>query len=135
MFKESEIKKMMKNLDLSREEAIQLLKDDANDVSAELTAEQKKVVKQMSQGDRKKEDVPRKRERKTDTNKLYLINLLVEALTNNVSDITTVNPERELTFNYNGNQYKLVLSKPREKKEEQKYPSFLFVPLFNNLIR
>ena len=49
MFKESEIKKMMKNLDLSREEAIQLLKDDANDVSAELTAEQKKVVKQMAQ--------------------------------------------------------------------------------------
>ena len=118
MFKESEIKKMMKNLDLSREEAIQLLKDDANDVSAELTAEQKKVVKQMAQGDRKKEDAPRKRERKTDPNKLYLINLLAETLTNNVSDITTVNPERELTFNYNGNQYKLVLSKPREKKEE-----------------
>ena len=46
-FKESEIQKMMKNLDLTREEAIQLLQDDEDDVSVELTAEQKKVVKSM----------------------------------------------------------------------------------------
>ena len=44
-FAETEIKKMMKNLDISREEAIQLLQDDEDDVSVELTAEQQKVVK------------------------------------------------------------------------------------------
>ena len=60
-FSETEIQKMMKNLDLSREEAIQLLQDDEDDVSVELTAEQKKVVKKMTQSDRKKETAPRKR--------------------------------------------------------------------------
>ena len=43
-FKESEIQKMMKSLDLTREEAIQLLQDDADDVTAELTPEQEKVA-------------------------------------------------------------------------------------------
>ena len=69
MFDEKEIQKMMKNLSLTREEAIQLLKDDEDDVSVELTAEQKKVVKKMTQGDRKKETTPRKRERKVDETK------------------------------------------------------------------
>ena len=34
-FNEAEIQKMMKNLDLTREEAIQLLQDDEDDVSAQ----------------------------------------------------------------------------------------------------
>lgn len=59
-FPEAEIQKMMKNLDLSREEAIQLLQDDEDDVSVELTAEQKKVVKKMAQSDRKRKPLPEK---------------------------------------------------------------------------
>lgn len=118
-FKESEIQKMMKNLSLSREEAIQLLIDDENDVSVELTAEQKKVVKVMSQGDRKKEDAPRKRERKADNTKRYLITALADALADVCGGaVDVLNPERELTFIYNGEKFKVVLSKPREKKGE-----------------
>lgn len=119
MFAETEIQKMMKNLDLTREEAIQLLQDDADDVSVELTAEQKKVVKQMSQGDRKKETAPRKRERKVDNTKRYLMMGIADALADVCGGaVDVLNPERELTFIYNGEKFKVVLSKPREKKGE-----------------
>ena len=116
-FKESEIQKMMKHLDLTREEAIQLLQDDEDDVTVELTAEQKKVAKQMAQGDRKKETAPRKRERKVDDNKRTLIAMLTDCL-KIFTTVEVVNPEREFTFLYNGEKYKVVLSKPREKKGE-----------------
>ena len=118
-FKESDILKMMKNLDLSREEAIQLLQDDEDDISVELTAEQKKVVKVMTQGDRKKETTPRKRERKADKNKRFLIASLADSLADlSGSPVEVLNPERELTFIFNGEKFKVVLSKPREKKGE-----------------
>ena len=119
-FKESEIQKMMKNLSLSRDEAIQLLQDDEDDVSVELTQEQKKVVKEMSQGDRKKETVPRKRERKADNDKRHLINLLDIAIGHNpdVTDFEVTNAEREVMFKYKGTLYRLTLMKPREKKAE-----------------
>lgn len=119
-FKESEIQKMMKNLDLSREEAIQLLQDDEDDVSVELTAEQKKVVKKMSQGDRKKETAPRKRERKPDDDKRHLMQVLEIAIGHNsdVTEFVFTNAEREATFRYKGELYRLTLAKPREKKGE-----------------
>lgn len=119
-FAESEIAKMMKNLDLSREEAIQLLQDDEDDVTVELTAEQKKVAKKMAQGDRKKETAPRKHERKADDNKRQLMMLLKNAIGHNpnVSDFVFTNVEREATFRYNGELYRLTLAKPREKKGE-----------------
>jgi len=119
-FKESEILKMMKNLDLSREEAIQLLQDDEDDVSVDLTDEQKKVVKKMTQGDRKKETTPRKRERKPDEAKRTLIDHLwksVNLIADSYGSITVTNPEREFTFRYKGELYRVTLAKPREKKE------------------
>ena len=120
MTKEQMIAKYMKNLDISREEAIQLIADDENDVSAELTAEQKKVAKEMAQGDRKKESTPRKRERKVDDDKRFLINA-IEMLLNtknvNAENVIMTNPEREIEFSYHGVKYRLTLMKPREKKE------------------
>lgn len=115
-FAESEIQKMMKNLDLTREEAIQLLMDDEDDVSIELTAEQEKVVKRMTQGDRKKETTPRKRERKVDETKKRLLNdfrVLVEGLGGEVLGIKS---ETELEFFFEGASYNLKLVKHREKK-------------------
>ena len=114
-FKESEIQKMMKNLDLTREEAIQLLQDDEDDVSVDLTPEQKKVAKEMAQADRAKEKAPRKRERKPDENKRSLISKFIECL-GAMETVEVLNPEREFTFIYNGEKYKVTLMKPREKK-------------------
>ena len=114
---EAEIQKLMKNLDLSREEAIQLLQDDDDDVTVELTPDQQKVANKMMQGDRKKETAPRKRERKPDNDKRHLIDLLEIAVGHNpdVTDFEIVNVEREVMFRYNGTLYRLTLMKPREK--------------------
>ena len=113
-FKESEIQKMMKNLQLTREEAIQLLQDDEDDVSIDLTAEQKKVVKEMTQADRKKESAPRKRERKPNEDKRTLISKLIECL-DSIESVEVLNPEREFLFTYKGEKYKVTLMKPRGK--------------------
>ena len=117
MFKEEDILKMMKNLDLTREEAIQLLQDDEDDVSVDLTEEQKKVVKKMTQGDRKKETTPRKRERKPDESKRELIQMLAKLADDVGTCVEIVNVEREILFVYNGDKYRITLMKPREKKE------------------
>ena len=111
---------MMKNLDLSREEAIQLLQDDEDDVSVDLTPEQKKVVKKMTQGDRKKETAPRKRERKVDANKAEVfgwVKTMLEGMELNgkVENMTCKN-EAEISFTYNGADYSVKLTKHRAKK-------------------
>lgn len=116
----------MKNLDISREEAIALLRDEEEDNLPELTAEQRKVEKEMRQADRKKETTPRKRERKPDNDKRFLIDTFVWALTTdeetsgdnvNAENVIITKPEREIEFNYNGNRYRLTLAKPRKEKE------------------
>ena len=116
-FPESEIKKMMKNLGLSREEAIQLLQDDEDDVSVDLTVEQQKVVKKMTQGDRKKEITPRKRERKVDETKKRLLEFFKVPMENAGGHVISQKSETELEFWFDGATYNIKLVKHREKKE------------------
>ena len=115
----------MRNLNISREEAIALMRDEEEDNLPELTTEQKKVEKEMRQADRKKEIAPRKRECKPDNDKRFLIDNFVWSLTtdeetngNNVNaeNVVITKPEREIEFDYNGNHYRLVLMKPRKEK-------------------
>lgn len=110
----NQIEKLMRNLGISKEEAEQLLRDDEEGVSVELTPEQKAVAKEMSQGDRKKET--KKRERKPDYAKRFLIDLFKGALFYTCKNIVVENLEREITFTYEGEKYKLILSKPRPEK-------------------
>ena len=116
----------MRNLDISREEAIALMRDEEEDNLPDLTSEQKKVEKEMRQADRKKEIAPRKRERKPDNDKRFLIDAFVWALTTdeetngdnvNAENVIITKPEREIEFTYNGNRYRLTLAKPRKEKE------------------
>ena len=118
-FKESEIQKMMKSLDLTREEAIQLLQDDADDVTAELTPEQEKVAASMVRADRKVETTKRGRPYVPNEDKRHLMNLLEIAVGYNpdVTDWNVTNVEREATFRYKGELYRLTLAKPRVKKD------------------
>lgn len=113
---EEKIALYMKNLGISREEALQLIADDDADVSVELTAEQKQAVKGMTRGDRKKETTPRKR--KPDDDKRLLIAALADCLLDAPSDemenVSIINPEREIQFEFRGALYKLTLSKPRK---------------------
>lgn len=115
MFDEKDILKMMKNLDLTREEAIQLLQDDEDDVSVELTTEQKKVVKKMTQGDRKKENTPRKRERKVDETKKRLLNFFRIPLEGAGGKVISQKSETELEFEFEGETYNIKLVKHRKK--------------------
>ena len=118
--KEKTIQLYMRKLDLSREEAEQMWLDEQEDNLPDLTPEQKAVVKEMTQADRKKESTPRKRERKVDESKREIIQgILDSAFFEWVKpDVKIINPERQIDFVYNGETYRLVLSKPRKEKTE-----------------
>ena len=113
---EEKIALYMKNLGISREEAIQLINDDAEDVSVDLTPEQAKVVSDVTRttGDKTERKA---RQRKPDDDKRFLIRILETAIGYNpqVSNFKLLNPEREIQFEFRGALYKLTLSKPRTK--------------------
>ena len=124
MNKEMQILNYMWKLGISREEAEQLYKDEEEDNLPELTAEQKKVEKEMRQADRKKETAPRKRERKPDGAKNLLLSILYHSIDDYFEDtpqheklnLTVINPEREFEFIFEDTKYKITLSKPRKEK-------------------
>ena len=109
----------MEKLDISREEAIQLIADDKKidqgEKLFELTPEQKKASKQarITTGKVEKK-APVKRERKADDDKAQLIGLLMGALNSVTTDFEVLNPEREFTFNFNNRKFKITLSAPRK---------------------
>lgn len=123
---EKDIQKTMKALDLSREEAIEMLKEDEeidrmgmSEVDNDLTAEQKKVKKAMTATGEKKHTVykfDKKRERKVDEVKKHLmdcIRVLLEGLGAKVEPLTT---EAEMHFVHLGENYTIKLIKHRPPK-------------------
>lgn len=116
MTKAQTIELYMKKLDLTYEEALEMWQDEQDDNLPDLTPEQEKVVRAMAQGDRKKETKPRVRERKPDENRIFVLNLIEALLTNHVNDVVVTIPQREIEFNFMGEQYRLTLAKPRKPK-------------------
>lgn len=124
---EKRISELMKTLNATREEVIEMLQEDKEiDRGAklyELPDDLKAGAKKARQADRKANAKPR--ERKPDEDKRFLIDYLIKALVNEVHcDLTEVvsvnaqgievtNPEREFTFEYNGRKYRLTLAVPR----------------------
>lgn len=115
---EKQIQHAMKTLDLSREEAIEMLQEDeAIERGANphpLTAEQEKASKAariVSTGPRQ---TPVKRERKPNDAKREIIQVLDEALTDIADDVTVTNIERQIDFVLDGVRYRVVLSAPRK---------------------
>lgn len=110
---------LMKTLDLTEEEAREILAtDEAIDHGADpfpQTAEQKKASKEArSTGTRTYTFT--KRERKPDTDKRKLIALLHYAFGTadiDIQDIFITNPERQIDFHFNGRHFRIVLSAPR----------------------
>ena len=107
---EEKIALYMKNLGLTEEEARQLIADDENDISVDLTADQKEAVKQMTQADHK----PHGNHRKPDENKRALVTMLETFLLDLGTSPVITNPERELEFDFMGSHYRLTLAKPRK---------------------
>lgn len=125
IYDESTIQRHMNILHLSREEAIDLMKEDEKidkmttsaEINSDLTSEQVKAAKEARKADRKrtvfKFDVS-KRPKKENPDKRFLIENLRASLESvNCDNIEVTNIERELIFNFNNVKYKIVLSAPR----------------------
>jgi len=117
-FAEKDIEKLMKNLEISRDEAIQVLIDDEADTITPEVKELEKKAKSVTRGMAKCVDAygkTRERVKKINIDKTFLINTLSKCCADYMP--TIVNPEREFTFTYNGICYKVVMSVPRPPKK------------------
>lgn len=130
---EKQIAKFMKTLDISREEAIQLIQDDKavdrmtkmSEIKGDMTAEQIKASKKYTQADRKKKEEIKKptiykfdtkgKSRKSDNKKIALLDEITALLTEKgYSDIVRTK-EGQLDFSDGERALRIVLSAPRKK--------------------
>ena len=115
---EEKIQKLMKSLNISREEAIELMEEDKRidrgEKLYELDPELEKGAKKARQADRKKSDTPIKRERKPKPEKAEICSAMMDGLRElGVEEFTINNPEREFMSIHNGTKYKVTLACPR----------------------
>ena len=112
MHKEKIIAKIMKECELDGEPVTRTEAEEMAEM--EIKADN---IKNYTQSDVEKK--PRKkREVKKDPTKISFIHYLEEwLLTTSVEDVTIVNEQREISFNINGEEYSLTLTKHRKKKE------------------
>lgn len=128
---EKKIASLMKSLGCTREEAIAVIEEDEaidkmtmKEINADLTPEQRKVMKEAtSTGTKKRTAV--KRERKPDDTKREIIETVARNLDrccfgedlHTVANVTIANPEREITFSVDGAEYSITLTKHRPPKQ------------------
>lgn len=113
------IEMLMKTLDITKEEAIEMLEDDEKidkgEKLFEQTAEQKANSKKASSvGTRK--STTTKREKTPNEDRLFLLKVLSSALCDNHICNGVVNPECEIGFTYNDVSYSVKLIAHRPKK-------------------
>ena len=113
---EEKIQKLMKSLNISREEAIELMEEDKRidrgEKLYELDPELEKGAKKARQADRKKTEV--KRERKPRPEKEEICSAMMDGLRElGVNEFEITNAEREFIFHRNGVKYKVTLACPR----------------------
>lgn len=117
----AEIEHLMKSLELTEEEAIDLWKADndeiINEEQEELDRKASKVKINKGAGHIKK--TGQKKERKPNEDKRRIIELLRVAIADGIDENATVtNIEKFINFNYNGNNYDISLICHRPKKGE-----------------
>lgn len=118
---EERIKAIMKSLECTREEALEILADDEaiekGEKLFELSAEQKRVSKQARSVDRKPAGQKQKRERKPDEEKREIIQSLIEAVADTCDCVSleATNIERQIDWTTSdGRRFRIVLSCPRK---------------------
>lgn len=116
--KDKQIEKLVNLLGCSISEALDIIKSDEQIDKGtklfELTPEQKKAAKAATITTSGKERKKTERTKKSDNDKLSLMNNIVNGLNDCAQEINVINPEREITFMYNAKKYKLALSMPRK---------------------
>lgn len=124
-YDENTIQKHMNILQISREEAIELIKEDdridhmksAAEINSDLNAEQIKAAKDARKADRKKTvfkfDVSKRPKKENPDKRILIENLRASVEEIGGTDIEITNVEREMIFKFNNVKYKVVLSAPR----------------------
>lgn len=123
----AEVESLMKLLKISREEALQIIADDkkidkGEKMAFDLTPEQEKATRKYRQAD-KKPFIPNltKRERKPNELKRTIIDDLFTFMCENWPDVAKngdiSNPERQIDFVLNGENFSLTLIQHRKPKE------------------
>lgn len=128
---EDRIEYIMRTLDCSEQEALQLIEDDkavdrmtkTAEIQSDLTQEQKKASKKArAVAKAPKAKAPTaykwetKKQKKRDNEKHNIIELFINALEGdtNVKDIKMLNEDREFEFLYNDRKIKVTLIAPRK---------------------
>lgn len=119
---EKRIANLMKTLGCTRDEAIQVIMEDEEiDKGAklfELTAEQKKAVKKMTNVTEHKKTTATKRERKPDDEKSDIIAKIADFLSKiDGFDVEIIKNEREISLLVGENDYSITLTKHRPPKK------------------
>ena len=116
---EEKILNLMKSLDISRDEALEIIADDEQiDKGVKLfeqSVEQKKASKKYTKVSKAVNAYGKKvdRVRKADLDKRKLIEILAESLGQLEINHYVTNIEREILLTYNNRKFKIVLSAPR----------------------
>ena len=113
---EEKIQKLMKSLNISRDEAIELMEEDKRidrgEKLYELDPELEKGAKKARQADRKQTTA--KREKKPKPEKEEICSAMMDGLRElGVEDFEIINSEREFIFHKDGTKYKVTLACPR----------------------
>ena len=127
---ENRISELMKTLDLTRDEAIELIRDDEQvdkmgmkQVDDDLTEEQKKAIKKVKGGVRAVNAYGKKvtRERKENPTKASLIAEIADFLQKNsenaIENCEITNKERQIAFKIDENSFELTLVQKRKPKK------------------
>ena len=114
---EEKIQKLMKSLNISREDAIELMEEDKRidrgEKLYELDPELEKGAKKARQADRKQTTTTR--EKKPKPEKEEICSAMMDGLRElGVEDFEIINPEREFIFHKDGTKYKVTLACPRK---------------------
>lgn len=115
---EEKIQKLMKSLNISRDEAIELMEEDKRidrgEKLYELDPELEKGAKKARQADRKA-NTATKREKKPKPEKEEICSAMMDGLRAlGVENFEITNPEREFIFHKDGTKYKVTLACPRK---------------------
>lgn len=125
---EEQILKLMKSLDLTREEAIELINEDKevdrkkmSDVDDDLSTDQKKSKKKYTNVKRGVNAYGKKTERvlKPDENKRMIISTIASALEecDIVSNVNIINPQKYIHFSIGSENFEIDLKRKRNKKD------------------
>lgn len=118
-----QVAKLVKNLGITEQEALQVIADDKaidkGEKLFELTKDQQKVVKKMTiSTSAEKTTQKRTKTVKEDEEKNSIIEMLYNYLINQqMESVLVVNKSRQLSFALGDNCYDLTLTKKRKKKE------------------